>query len=365
MRRALELAAAVEPAAVKPNPRVGTVITREDQIIGEGAHAHLGEWHAERAALADCERRGQGSEGATAYVTLEPCAHQGRQPPCADALIEAGIARVVIASSDPSGRASGRGPVLLRDAGIEVELLDATCEDAAAARALNQPFRKHARTGVPLVTLKLATSLDGRAATASGDSHWISGDASRALVHRWRSACDVVAVGIGTALADDPLLTARDVGASRQPLRVVFDSGARLPAESRLLATLEEAPLLVLTAPGADPGRVAALRATGAEVLPAAGDSDAERIRAALALLGARGVTDLMLEGGPRLGGSFLEADEVDVVRQFIAPIQLGGDRTAIEAPPVELVGDAPRAVSLACEPVGSDVLLTARLREW
>src|SRR6187551_236675 len=257
LRRALELAEGGR-GRVSPNPLVGAVVVREGEVIGEGFHAELGGLHAERAALADCRERGEDPAGATMYVTLEPCAHQGRQPPCVEAILEAGIARVVIASDDPSEKAAGRGPGSLRDGGVAVEL--AAGEEASAARLLNQPFRKHARTGLPLVTLKLAISLDGRTATAPGDSPWISGPESRALVHRWRAEADAIAVGIGTVLADDPLLTARpDPSAvpllrhseqrnsgARQPLRVVFDRRARLPLGSQLLRTLDVSPVLAV-----------------------------------------------------------------------------------------------------------------------
>ncbi len=192
---------------VSPNPLVGAVVAGDGETIGEGFHAELGGVHAEVAALEDCRRRGGDPAGATMYVTLEPCAHQGRQPPCTDAIVAAGIARVVIGSDDPSEKASGRGPGILRDEGIEVAFAEGA--EAAAARLLNQAFRKHARTGRPLVTFKLALTLDGRVATASGESRWISGESSRDLVHRWRAEADAIAVGIGTALADDPLLTAR------------------------------------------------------------------------------------------------------------------------------------------------------------
>ena len=204
LRRALELAEGGR-GRVSPNPLVGAVLVRDGEPIGEGFHAELGGPHAEVAALEDCRARGHEPSGATLYVTLEPCAHQGRQPPCTDAILAAGVARVVIASEDPSEKASGRGPGILRDEGVEVEL--ANGEEAAAARLLNQAFRKHSRTARPLVVLKSALSLDGRVATAGGDSKWISGEASRALAHRWRAECDAVCVGIGTALADDPLLT--------------------------------------------------------------------------------------------------------------------------------------------------------------
>ena len=185
------------------------------------------------------------------YVTLEPCAHQGRQPPCTEAIVEAGLARVVVGSDDPSEKASGRGPEILREAGIEVSGCEG--EEAEAARLLNQPFRKHAATGRPLVTLKLAISLDGRTTTPAGRSPWISGEESRALVHRWRAESDAIAVGIGTVLADDPLLTARDVDAARQPVRVVFDRQARLPLDSLLLQTLDQAAVIVVTAPRPTP----------------------------------------------------------------------------------------------------------------
>ncbi len=204
------------------------VVAADGEVIGEGWHAELGDVHAEVAALADCRERGADPAGATIYVSLEPCAHQGRQPPCTDAILAAGIARVVIGCDDPTEKASGRGPGILRDEGVEVVFADGA--EAAAARIAVQAFRKHAITGRPLVVLKSALSLDGFTATASGDSKWISGPESRALVHRWRAEADAVAVGIGTALADDPLLTARDVddaSTARQPARVVFDSTRR------------------------------------------------------------------------------------------------------------------------------------------
>ena len=336
MRRALELAEGGR-GRVSPNPLVGAVVARDGETIGEGFHAELGGLHAERAALEDCRGRGEDPAGATMYVTLEPCAHQGRQPPCAEAIVEAGLARVVVASDDPSEKASGRGPEILREAGIEVDAVEA--EEAEAARLLNQPFRKHAVTGRPLVTLKLAVSLDGRTATPAGQSPWISSEASRALVHRWRSESDAVAVGIGTVLADDPLLTARDVDAARQPARVVFDRRARLPLDSLLLQALDQAPVIVVVAPGADAAR---LSEAGAEVVVADG------IAAALDDLGRRGVTSLFLEGGATLAAAFAEAGEIDEARVFVAPVLLaGGERLA------------------AVDPGAGDTLIESRFREW
>jgi diaminohydroxyphosphoribosylaminopyrimidine deaminase/5-amino-6-(5-phosphoribosylamino)uracil reductase len=358
LRRALELAEGGR-GRVSPNPLVGAVVVRDGETIGEGYHAELGDLHAERAALADCARRGADPAGATMYVTLEPCAHHGRQPPCVEAILAAGIARVVIASEDPSEKASGRGPGILRDGGVEVAF--AAGPEAAAARLLNQPFRKHARTGLPFVLLKLAISLDGRTTTAPGDSPWISGELSRALVHGWRGEADAIAVGVGTALADDPLLTARFAEA-RQPVRVVFDSGARLPLDSRLLATLDQSPLIVVGAPEADRGRVAALREAGADVLLAGGESPADRVRAALGELGRRGVTSLFLEGGATLAAAFAAADQVDEARVFVAPLLLGDTGTAAAEP---LAAARRIALETRAEPVGEDTLITARLKEW
>ncbi|HUC00554.1 MAG TPA: bifunctional diaminohydroxyphosphoribosylaminopyrimidine deaminase/5-amino-6-(5-phosphoribosylamino)uracil reductase RibD [Solirubrobacterales bacterium] len=377
MRRALELAERGR-GRVSPNPLVGAVIVRDREIIGEGFHAELGGLHAERAALADCRARGEDPAGATMYVTLEPCAHQGRQPPCVEAILADGISRVAIASEDPSERAAGRGPGMLRDGGVEV--LFAAGAEAAAARRLNQPFRKHARTGLPFVTLKLAMSLDGQTATAPGDSPWISGDESRALVHHWRAESDAIAVGIGTVLADDPLLTAR-IPTARQPIRVVFDSDARLPCSSQLLASLDQSPLIVVVAPDADPARTGALRDTGADVIVASGASPADRVRTTLADLGRREITSLFLEGGRTLASAFLTADQIDETRTFIAPVLLGqsspplavgdpeggseNENLARRTPPRGQAPPRRSALESSTEQVGDDVLVTARFREW
>jgi diaminohydroxyphosphoribosylaminopyrimidine deaminase / 5-amino-6-(5-phosphoribosylamino)uracil reductase len=377
LRRALELAERGR-GRVSPNPLVGAVVVRDGEVIGEGFHAELGGLHAERAALADCWARDEDPAGATMYVTLEPCAHQGRQPPCVEAILEAGIARVVIASEDPSEKASGRGPGMLRDGGVEI--LFAAGAEAAAARRLNQPFRKHARTGLPFVTLKLAISLDGQSSTAPGDSPWISGDQSRALVHHWRAESDAIAVGIGTVLADDPLLTAR-IPTARQPTRVVFDSDARLPCGSQLLATLDQSPLIVVVAPDADPARLGALRDTGAELVVVSGATPGDRVRSALAELGRREITSLFLEGGPALATAFVAADQLDESRTFIAPLLLGqsspllavgdpegeseNENLARRTPPRGQAPPRRGALESSTEIVGDDVLITARYKEW
>ena len=339
LRRALELAEGGR-GRVSPNPLVGAVIVRDGEILGEGFHAELGDLHAERAALEDCRRRGEDPAGATMYVSLEPCAHQGRQPPCTEAILEAGVGRVVIGCDDPSEKASGRGPGILRDGGVEVEF--AAGEEATAARLLNQPFRKHARTGLPLVILKLAMSLDGKTTTPAEDSPWISNERSRELVHCWRAEADAIAAGIGTVLADDPLLTARSASASRQPVRVVFDSQARLPLGSRLLASLDEAPLLVVVSPQAGSSQQIALREAGAEVLVA------DDIEAALFELGRRNVTSLFLEGGATLAAAFVDAGQVDESRIFVAPVLLGAEGRLA-----------------AIDPNAEDTLISTRFKEW
>jgi diaminohydroxyphosphoribosylaminopyrimidine deaminase/5-amino-6-(5-phosphoribosylamino)uracil reductase len=382
LRGAIELAERGR-GRVSPNPLVGAIVARDGRIIGAGFHAELGGLHAERAALADCAQRGEDPAGATMYVSLEPCAHQGRQPPCVEAILESGIARVVIASDDPSEKAAGKGPEILRDAGVEVEL--ATGPEATAAALLNQPFRKHARTGLPLATLKLAMSLDGRTSTAPGDSPWISGEQSQAMVHRWRSESDAIAAGIGTVLADDPLLTARHPNA-RQPLRVIFDSQARLPLTSQLLQTLDQSPVLVIASPDADPTRLASLRDAGAEVIAATGATPAERVTSALTHLGTRPITSLFLEGGSTLAAAFASAGQLDESRTFIAPMLLSDSTSAsraggvgagvprgAEAPPApSTVGEAAPtgparlpALASQTESIGNDTLITARYKEW
>jgi diaminohydroxyphosphoribosylaminopyrimidine deaminase / 5-amino-6-(5-phosphoribosylamino)uracil reductase len=364
LRRALELAEGGR-GRVSPNPLVGAVLVGDDGVIGEGFHAELGGLHAERAAIEDCRARGSDPAGSTIFMTLEPCAHTGRQPPCTEAILEAGISRVVYASEDPTDKASGRGPGMLRDGGIDVEL--AGGPEASAARLLNQPFRKRARTGRPLVTYKAAMSLDGRVASPTGDSRWISSVESRELVHRWRADCDAVAVGIGTALADDPLLTARLEGAARQPARVVFDSAARLPLTSALVTSIEEAPLIVICAPEAASARRDALEHAGAEVIVATGANDTVRLEAALDELGRREIQHLLVEGGPTFAGALFDAGEIDEVRLFIAPVLVGAAeaRAALEGTGAMRIADGVRPLATDFEQVGEDMLVRARLREW
>jgi diaminohydroxyphosphoribosylaminopyrimidine deaminase/5-amino-6-(5-phosphoribosylamino)uracil reductase len=362
LSRAIDLAAN-GTGRVHPNPVVGAVIVRDGEVLAEGWHSEFGGLHAERAAIEAAA--GADLTGATLYVSLEPCCHQGKQPPCTDAIIEAGIARVVVASDDPSEKASGRGLGILRDEGIEVDV--AGGELAHRARLTNQAFRKHARTGRPWVLFKSAMTLDGKVATPTGDSKWISGDSSRELAHHWRATVDAVAVGIGTALADDPQLTARVEGVHRQPRRVVFDSTARLPLDSKLVAQAPEVPLTVIVTRAASRTDVENLETAGADIIVATGENEPSRVRSALIALGDAGITSILLEGGPHLAGGFLDAGEIDEIRLFLAPLVIGG-RTArdpLEGQGVERISEALRALTLDCDKVADDLLISARLREW
>src|SRR3954465_1469614 len=317
--RAIELASEAR-GHTSPNPLVGAVIVKNGRTIGEGYHTAAGAPHAEREALAACS---EDPSGSTLYVSLEPCAHHGRTPPCTEAIISARLPRVVVASEDPSAKASGRGLGILRDEGIQVDLTGGVCNKQA--RLINQPFRKDAKTGRPLVVWKAAMTLDGKVATSRGDSKWISGTSSRARAHRWRAECDAVAVGIGTALSDDPQLTARVEGVYRQPRRVVFDAEARLPVNSTLVRSASvETPVTVVCSRAASRTHVTALETAGVEVLMVKGDTEPARVAAGLQELGALEVQSVLLEGGPHLAGAFMDAGEIGGARVFFAPM-LGG----------------------------------------
>jgi diaminohydroxyphosphoribosylaminopyrimidine deaminase/5-amino-6-(5-phosphoribosylamino)uracil reductase len=350
---------------VHPNPMVGALLVRDEKVLGEGWHEECGGPHAEVNAIADATAKGADVAGATLYVSMEPCCHHGKTPPCTDAVIAAGIARVVIASDDPSAKAAGRGPGILRDEGIDVDVADGDL--AARARLINQAFRKHARSGRPWILFKSAMTLDGKVATRTGDSQWISDESSRARAHRWRASLDAVAVGIGTALADDPQLTSRVDGVHHQPRRIVFDSTARLPLDSQLVTAAPERALTVVVGRAARRSAVEALEMAGADVIVATGENEPARVRSALDQLGQSGVTSILLEGGPHLAGAFLDAGEIDEVRLFLAPLLLGGraGRDPLEGEGVERISEALRALTLDCERVADDLLISARLREW
>lgn len=352
MRRALDLAARAA-GRTNPNPLVGAVIVRDGRVIGEGYHACYGEAHAERRALVDCARRGEDPRGATVYVTLEPCSHHGHQPPCADALVEAGVARVVVGSRDPNPLVAGRGVARLRAAGVRVDcdVLRAECD------AINQVFFHYITTRTPYVVAKWAMTADGRIACASGDSRWVTGPAARTDAHALRNRLAAVMVGAGTVAADDPALTCRVAG-GRNPLRVVCDTGLSLAPDSCLVRTLDQAPLLVACSQvrlESDPSvaeKAARLRELGVEILPlpetsevatphatAAGSpagavaacsvpaSTAGRVdlHALMVELGRRDVDSVLLEGGARLHAAAFAAGVVNEVVAYLAPKVVGG----------------------------------------
>jgi diaminohydroxyphosphoribosylaminopyrimidine deaminase/5-amino-6-(5-phosphoribosylamino)uracil reductase len=322
MRRALALARRGE-GHVEPNPMVAAVIAAASvngaggDIVAEGWHAAFGGPHAEVAALAAA---GTAARGGTLAVTLEPCCHHGKTPPCTAAIIAAGITRVVVGTRDPYPSVNGGGIDALRRAGIEVRV--GVCE--TEARRLIAPFRTLVEQQRPWLIAKWAMSLDGRVATADGESRWISSEASREIVHQLRGRMDGILCGIGTALADDPLLTARPAG-PRLPLRIVLDSLARLPLESRLVRTAREAPLLVAAGPAAPADRLRQLEAAGCEVWQSASADHPERLRELLAELGSRRLTNVLVEGGPTVLGSLADAQAIDEVWAFIAPTIIGG----------------------------------------
>ena len=359
--RALELAARAR-GRTSPNPLVGAVVVKNGRPIGEGFHEQAGLPHAERCALSACT---EDPAGATMYVSLEPCAHEGRTPPCTEAILEAQIARVVVASDDPTPKANGRGLGILRDEGVEVDVVNGAV--AAQARLLNQPFRKHALTGRPHVTFKVAATMDGKVATPAGDSKWISNEASRARAHRWRAEVDAVAVGIHTAMADDPLLTSRVDAVPKQPARVVFDSEASLKLDSQLVSSIDQAPLIVVCARAASRMAVQALEHAGADVIVATGQNEPARIAAALDELGTRGIQSILLEGGPHLAGTFFDVGEIDELKLFVAPIIAGGGSALpiLGGQGVGSIGDAQRALHIEHEVIEGDLLICARLKEW
>ncbi len=347
---------------VSPNPAVGAVIMQGDAVVGEGWHDGPGLAHAEPVAIAAA---GAATQGATLVCTLEPCSHTGRTGPCTQAIIDAGIARVVVGALDPLERTRGQGVRILQDAGIEVAVADG--DDAVRAREAASAFLTWAATGRPEVLLKMAASLDGRVATRTGNTRWISGPEARTLVHRWRAESDAVAVGIGTAVADDPMLTARDVGVpdGRAALRVVLDPRARLPLESALLSSLDEAPVTIIAGSSADTGRVDALRAAGAEVDVTDADHGAGFLAQAMDALGRREVQSVLVEGGPTVAGAMLEAGLVDVLAWVVAPMVIGGDGAPMAARGhgADQISDAPRIRSPRVERLGDDVLVMGRLR--
>jgi len=319
MRLALQLAATAK-GRTNPNPLVGAVIVKEGRIIGMGAHLKAGEPHAEVHAFA---MAGEAAEGATLYVTLEPCSHHGRTPPCADLVIRSKVKRVVIAMEDPNPLVAGRGTARIREAGIDVEvgLLE------AEARRLNERFIHNMLTKRPFVVVKTAMTLDGKIAAHTGDSRWITGSESREMVHRLRDEVDGILVGIGTVLADDPELTTRLPEGGRHPIRVILDSTLRIPDTARVLDT-SVAKTWIVTGPEADATRERSLRERGVAVIRVPHKESGLDLDAVLAALHEGGITHLLVEGGAEVNGAFLEAGLINQVMAFVAPKLIGG-RTA------------------------------------
>ncbi len=342
---------------VWPNPAVGCVIVRDGRVVGRGWTQPGGRPHAESEAL---RRAGAAARGATAYVSLEPCAHWGRTPPCADALIAAGLARVVAALEDPDPRTAGAGFARLRAAGLAV----AVGAGAAEAAEINAGFLQRQRSGRPLVTLKLAASLDGRIATASGESRWITAAAARGKAHLLRAEHDAVMVGSGTVLADDPQLTCRLPGlAERSPLRIVLDRRLRIPPTAQLIATARATPTWVLTLAGADRERRAVFERCGAVVIEVEPDALGRiDLGAALQTLGGRGLTRLLVEGGARLAASLLRARLVDRLVWMGAPLLLGAEGVpAVAELGLAALAEAPRFEPVASDMAGPDQLAVFR----
>lgn len=358
MRRAIELAER-GVGFTNPNPMVGAVIVKGGKVIGEGWHERCGEWHAERNAFKNCTVP---AEGATMYVTLEPCCHYGKTPPCTEAIIEHGIARVVVGMEDPNPLVAGKGIALLREAGIEV-----VCGvEEEALREQNRVFLKYISTKLPWVAMKTAMTLDGKIATRTGDSKWITGAEARAYVHELRHRFMAILVGIGTAVADDPLLNCRIEGRGvRQPIRVVVDSNARLSLDSQLVKTAGEYRTIVAHTCFAPEERVKALREIGVEMLLCKEKEGLVDVRNLLELLGQSGIDSILLEGGGSLNYTFLSEGLADELYAFIAPKIVGGmnAKTPVEGAGMEKMADA---INLELENVlniGHDVLLKLKVK--
>lgn len=360
MRHALRLAR-LGQGSVEPNPMVGCVVVQGEQMIAEGWHERFGKAHAERNAL---QAAGEAAHGATLYVTLEPCCHQGKTPPCTDAIIQAGIARVVCAMGDPFPQVDGGGVAKLRTAGIDVQVGLLQEE----ARQLNAPYLKLLQQQRPWVIAKWAMTLDGKLATHTGNSQWISSTESRRVVHQLRGRVDAIIVGSRTALADDPLLTARP-GGQRVASRIVVDSQATLSVTSQLVQTAAYVPVIVAVGDQADPERCRLLEAAGCELLRCGGATHADRLSSLLDQLGRRRFTNVLVEGGAQLFGTLMALEEIDEVHAFVAPKIIGG---AAAPSPIAGVGFDTIAGGWCLDqptiaPLGDDVHIhgTVMRRDW
>lgn len=355
MAEALKLAGNAK-GRTSPNPLVGAVVVREGRIVGQGWHRKAGTPHAEVHAL---NMAGELARGATVYVTLEPCSHYGRTGPCAKALVGAGVKRVVVAMIDPNPKVAGKGVKILEEAGIEVEVGVREAE----ARQLNKVFLKWITTGKPYVIMKTAMSLDGKIATHTGQSQWISNEKSRQRVHELRDVCDGILVGINTVLRDNPSLTTRlPAGNGKNPIRVVLDSKARIPLDCKLV-TDGEAPLIVVVSETAPQERIEALEASGVEIITAG--KEQINIDKLLIELGKRQMTSLFVEGGGRVNFSFLQAGAVDEVYAFVAPMLIGGKDalTPVEGKGFAELSSAVRLHDVSVENIDGDILINGYVK--
>jgi diaminohydroxyphosphoribosylaminopyrimidine deaminase/5-amino-6-(5-phosphoribosylamino)uracil reductase len=357
MRLALKLAKKMK-GQTAPNPCVGAVLVKDGELIASGYHRGAGTPHAEVVAL---KRAGERAVGSTLYVTLEPCCHYGRTPPCVDSIISAKVKRVVVATIDPNPLVNGKGIEKLLEAGVEVKVGVLERE----AKTLIEDFAKYITTGMPFVTLKLASSLDGKIATKLGDARWITSEASRKIAHMLRREHSAVMVGINTAINDDPELTVRLVKATRQPIRIVVDSKAKLPPSSKLCKTLDEAPLWLATTKHADKRRLEELERLGVKILIVDDEDGKVEMVSLMRKLGEMGVMSLLIEGGGEVAWSALKANIVDRVVWFIAPIIIGGRdaKHSVGGEGVEKVSEAFKLQDVKVRRIGCEVLIDGRLR--
>jgi diaminohydroxyphosphoribosylaminopyrimidine deaminase/5-amino-6-(5-phosphoribosylamino)uracil reductase len=353
MKFALRLA---ERGYTPPNPRVGCVIVKDGALVGEGFHPYAGAPHAEVFAL---QAAGERARGATAYVTLEPCAHHGRTPPCVLALIDSGVSRVVAAVQDPNPKVAGGGFAILRKAGVQVQvgLLE------QQAHEVDAPFFFYQQTGRPYVSLKAAMTLDGKIATSTGDSKWITGEKARALVHRIRAQYSAILCGVGTVLADDPLLTARFKGAPRQPTRIILDRRLRTPPSAKVVQTASEIPTIIVAGHDHDSDQAKIMQSCGVEILSVTTDINGQiPLSELLAEMGRREMVSILVEGGGRTHATFLQQKQVQHLYWFVAP-RLAGGRDApspIEGDGVERMADAVQLENVKTRKIGNDLLIEA-----
>ena len=360
MDQALELAALAR-GRTSPNPLVGAVLVKDDKVIGEGYHHQAGTPHAEIHAL---NQAGDQARGATLYVTLEPCTHVGRTPPCADAVIAAGVARVVIAALDPNPKVAGNGLRKLREAGIEAE----AGVREKQSRRLNEVFWKYIQTGQPLIALKTAMTLDGKIATYSGDSRWVTGDSARQEVHRLRNIYDGILVGIGTVLKDDPRLNTRLKGTGvRDPVRIIIDGRLQMRLDGNIARTAQRQRTLVFCSNQADPRTQLKMERMGLHVIGLGCSPDIVPLEEVMQILGRMEICSVLVEGGGEINGYLLEHELVDKVYWFIAPKLIGGREapTPIGGQGLPLMQEAWPLKSVEMQTFGSDILISGNLKEW